>query len=189
MGSRIADLDSPEFAALFTGFRHTAYRLEILQSYDVGYEDQSFRAFLAGDPLVADPARDEWTGMVRAAAADGKVFQRVHLVTEPLSDYVRYELAWWYAPNTEAGDDVRILPADRVPSKELAALIGLGDYWLFDSSDLWVMHYDTDSRFQYAEQVSDHEMIVTRAYWRDAALHYAIPYTDYMRRAELLAAS
>ena len=32
-------------------------------------------------------------------------------------------------------------------------------------------------------------MIVTAAYWRDTALHHAIPYRDYMRRAELLAAS
>jgi hypothetical protein len=32
-------------------------------------------------------------------------------------------------------------------------------------------------------------MIVTAARRRDAALHQAIPYRDYMRRAELLAAS
>ena len=32
-------------------------------------------------------------------------------------------------------------------------------------------------------------VIVRHAYWRDAALHQAIPYRDYMRRAELLAAS
>ncbi len=110
MGRRITDLDSAEFAALFTSFRHTAYRLETLQQYGVGYEDQSFRTFLAGEPPVTDPARDEWTSMIRAAVTDGKTFQRIHLVTEPLSDYLRYELEWWYRPNTEAGDDVRILP-------------------------------------------------------------------------------
>ncbi len=32
-------------------------------------------------------------------------------------------------------------------------------------------------------------MIVTAARRRDAALHQAIPYRDYVRRAELLAAS
>ena len=32
-------------------------------------------------------------------------------------------------------------------------------------------------------------MTVRHDYWRDAALHEAIPYPDYMRRAELLAAS
>ena len=46
--------------------------------------------------------------------------QRVHVVTEPLSDYIRFELTG-YAPNVEAGEDVRVIsvregepwPADR----------------------------------------------------------------------------
>jgi hypothetical protein len=189
MGRRITDLDSPEFAALFTGFRYTAYRLETFQHYGVGYEDASFREWQAGWPVLHDPARDAWTGMVRAAADAGKVFQRVHLVTEPLSDYMRYELEWWYGPNAEAGDDVRILPAGTALPKDVAALSVLGDYWLFDSSSLWVMRYEPDGAFQHAEQLSDPGMIVTHAYWRDAALHCAIPLADYMRRAGLLAAS
>jgi hypothetical protein len=186
---RITDLNSPEFAALFTSFRHTAYRLEALQHYGVGYEDESFRAFAAGEALEADPARDDWTSVVRCAAGDGKIFQRVHLVTEPLSDYLRYEFAWWYGPNTEAGDDVRILPAYLVPAGELGTLGTLADYWLFDSSDLWIMQYGEDGAFVEALQVTDPGTVVTRAYWRDAALHYAIPYAEYVRRAELLAAS
>jgi hypothetical protein len=189
MGRRITDLDSPEFAALFTTFRHTAYRLETLQHYGVGYEDESFRAFAAGEPLRTDPARDAWTGMVRAAVSEGKVFQRVHLVNEPLSEYLRYEMEWWYGPNAEAGDDVRILPADRVPPGVLPALVSCDDYWLFDSSELWVMHYGADGSFEYMRQVTDPGVIVSHAYWRDAALHYAIPFADYMRRAGLLAAS
>ena len=38
MGRRITDVTSPEFDALFTSFKHTAYRLETLQQYDVSYE-------------------------------------------------------------------------------------------------------------------------------------------------------
>jgi hypothetical protein len=33
MGRRITDVTSAEFDALFTGFEHTAYRLETLQAY------------------------------------------------------------------------------------------------------------------------------------------------------------
>ena len=63
------------------------------------------------------------------------------------------------------------------------------DYWLFDSSDLWVMEYADDGTFRWIEHVDDPGMIVRHAYWRDAALHQAIPYREYMKRAELLAAS
>jgi hypothetical protein len=128
--------------------------------------------------------------MLQGAAAAGKIMQRVHLVNdEPLSDYLRYELGWSYPPNVEAGEDIRILPASRVPQGALPALCTLDDYWLFDSSDLWVMTYDADGGFEHMRQVTDPGVIVSHAYWRDAALHYAIPYADYMRRRELLAAS
>jgi hypothetical protein len=51
------------------------------------------------------------------------------------------------------------------------------------------MEYADDGTFRWIERVEDPRMIVRHAYWRDAALHQAIPYRDYMRRAELLAAS
>jgi hypothetical protein len=186
MDHRITDLDSAEFAYLFTGFEHTAYRLERLQQYGVGYEDKSFRAFLAGEPLAADQARDEWTAMVRCAVTAGKTLQRVHVVTEPLTDYMRYELEWWYGPNVEAGEDIRILP---VPPPGGVLLLPDHDYWLFDSRHLWVMAYAADGQFLYAECVDDPAQVVTHAYWRDAMLHNAIPYVDYMRRMNLPTAS
>ena len=32
--------------------------------------------------------------MVRAGVAAGKVLQRVHVVSEPLTDYLRFEIGW-----------------------------------------------------------------------------------------------
>jgi hypothetical protein len=56
MGSRITDLDSPDPAALFTGFEHTAYGLERLLWYGVDHQDASFRAWRAGTPHAARPS-------------------------------------------------------------------------------------------------------------------------------------
>ena len=191
VGRCITDVDSPEFHALFRNFKHTAYRLETLQVYDVSYEIEPYRAFLAGRPRPRDESKNAWTAMLRDSAAEGKIAQRVHLVREPLTDYLRYELEWSYPPNVEAGEDIRILPAKSVPPGDLSPLVlnMVRDYWLFDSRDLWVMGYDHRGRFLNIEQVDDPTTILTRALWRDAALHYAIPYADYMRRRELLAAS
>lgn len=189
MGRRITDVTSPEFDALFASFKHTAYRLETLQQYDVSYEIGSYRAFLAGQPMPRDAAKNAWVDMLSEATMAGKTVQRVHLVNEPLTDYLRYEMEWSYAPNADFGEDIRILPSSAAPSHDLARLGILSDYWLFDSSDLWVMEYDHDGAFVHIEQLGDPGWIVECAYWRDAALHYAIPYHDYMRRRELLAAS
>src|SRR5690242_17822348 len=91
MGTRITDLEDPRFDALFTQFRHTAYRLESLQVYDVGYEIGPFRAFLAGQSRPRDESKNAWTEMLRNSRRDGKIVQRVHLVGETLTDYLRYE--------------------------------------------------------------------------------------------------
>ena len=189
VGRRITDLDSPEFDALFTGFKHTAYRLETLQVYDVGYEIEPYRAFLAGEEKPEDASKNAWTAMLGRAADDGKIVQRVRLVNEPLTDYLRYELEWSYPPNVKAEEDIRILPVDRIPAADILALATLGDYWLFDSCDLWLMEYNEDGRFLYALQVSEPGTIVVHANLRDAALHYAMPYRKFMRSRELLAAS
>ena len=191
MGRRITDVTSAEFDALFTSFEHTAYRLETLQAYDVSYETEPYHAFISGHPRPRDPSKNQWVSMISDAVGAGKVFQRVHVVTEPLTDYLRYELGWSYPPNVEAGEGSASLSrsrgvADVGPRRDPAAL---QDYWLFDSSDLWVMEYADDGRFLYIEQVTEPAAIVTAARRRDAALHYAIPYRDYMRRAEMLAAS
>jgi hypothetical protein len=182
MGKRITDVASAEFSRLFTGFEHTAYRLETLQQYDVSYEEEPFAAFLAGHPQPPDSSKDEWAGMIMDATEAGKVFQRVHVVSEPLTDYLRYEIERSYAPNVAAGEDIRILPVQAGRGPRLPD----HDYWLFDSRDLWVMEYDGDGRFLFAEQVSDRAVIVYHNYWRDAALHHAIPYADYLNRMDLL---
>lgn len=188
MSKRITSLDDPDFGALFTGFKHTAYRLEKLQVYDVSYEEEPYRAFLEGRPEPSYPAKREWVAMIQDAAAAGKVMQRVHIVTEPLTDYLRYEMQS-YASNADAGEDIRILPADEIPVDDVVRFASLPDYWLFDSSDLWVMQYDHYGKFLWAQQVTEPATIVRAMLWRDAALHYSVPYADYMRRRELLRAS
>jgi hypothetical protein len=179
MSKRIESLDDPEFGRLFTRFEHTAYRLETLQVYDVGYEDESFRHFLAGRADPPDQAKNEWTAMIRDAVRAGKVMQRVHVVVEPLTDYLQYEIGWSYGPNVEAGEDIRIMSAQKWDDADRPA----EDYWLFDSSDLWIMKYDAEGRFLFTEKVTNPAEIVRHCYWRDAALHRATCFRDYVGRA------
>jgi len=53
--------------------------------------------------------------------------------------------------------DIRILvvKAGSWPMSARGEILpGLKDYWLFDSSDLWVMEYADDGAFLYIEQVT-----------------------------------
>jgi hypothetical protein len=173
----VPNLASASFDECFTAFRYTAYRLETLQAYDVPQEEEPLAAFLAGGPVSFGPSKDGWTATIAEAVAAGKSFRRVHVVTEPLSDYLRYEMES-YRPNVEAGEDVRILPVRSGEWPDLPRR----DYWLFDSAVLWRMEYDQDGHFLGAEPVTDAGEVVMGNYWRDAALHAAVPYAEYIRR-------
>lgn len=177
--SRRISAFSEEFDRLFSDFQHTAFRLEVLQRYTVPYEKEPLRRFLANEPPPDDPDKERWLAFIREAVGAGKRMQRVHVVVEPLSAYLRYELAWEYSSNVGAGEEVRIIPIrpgawpDQMPRY---------DYWLFDARTLCLMDYDNEGRLLGADLVDDPTEIVRHARWRDAALHHGIPYRVYIRR-------
>ncbi|MGH3870475.1 MAG: DUF6879 family protein [Pseudonocardiaceae bacterium] len=177
-----AELISPgseEFEALFHGFAYSMFRLETLQEYRGQRDLDLLSEFLAGKPRPPDPAKTEWTSMIMSNVRAGKAVQRVHIVREPLTDYLRFELTWGYEPNAAAGEDVRLLPiAEHDP---WPADLAQHDYWLFDSAELYDLHYDSDQVWQGAEHVTDPQKIVDACRWRDAALHYGTPWSGYVR--------
>lgn len=176
MTRSFTSLDDPEFNQLFRDFRYTAYRLETLQRYDVSYEQDEFARFLLGESRVEFPGITAWCDTVRAAVSAGKRMHRVHVVAEPLSDYVRFECGWAYEHTVDAGEDVRLIV---VSGDGWPASLPHYDYWLFDSSQLVAMYYDEEGRFVSGELISEPEKIVQANLWRDAAVSASIPYRTY----------
>lgn len=176
MGRTFRALDDLEFNRLFQNFRHTAYRLETLQKYDVSYEQDEFNRFLRGGARGSFPGIAEWVeDTVVKAVGLGKKVGRVHVVEEPLSDYVRFECAWAYAHTVPAGEDVRIIPVRNGDWPDLPHQ----DYWLFDSSLLVVMSYSDDGTFVAGDIVDDPERIVAANFWRDLAIGISVPYREF----------
>jgi Family of unknown function (DUF6879) len=166
-----------DFWAPFENFSYSVFRLETLQSYAGSGEDQELAAFAAGMPRPPAPSKSRWTGMLTANHHAGKIQQRVHVIAEPLTDYMRYELTWAYEPNADAGEDIRIIPvAEGQWPFDLPRL----DFWLFDSSVLYAMVYEPDGTWLGAEPVSDPERVVQACHWRDAALYHSTPWREYI---------
>lgn len=186
MGRVFHSLDDAEFNQLFHSFRYTCYRLEALQQYGVSYESDEYTRFLAGEARGTFPGIAAWIdGTVSEAVQAGKRLYRVHVVEEPLSDYVRFECAWSYEHTVAAGEEVRILPVAR---GTWPAGLPHYDYWLFDSSILVAMHYAPDGTFTSAELIDDPAQVVQANYWRDIAVFKAVPYRSFAERydAQLL---
>lgn len=170
------ELTRAEFGDLLTGFRYSAYRLEVLPEYQVASENDSLAAWAAGQWPMVGPDKQEWQEIVASATAAGKIMQRVHLVTEPLTPYLEWEIGWGYLHSRAAGEDIRILSVTEgdTAREELTA-----DYWLFDSETLVWMEYDRGGRLSGIVADTDPAAVVRACNQRDAALHAATPYSQY----------
>lgn len=131
------------------------------------------RQFIASEPVDLGWFQN-WLSMIRAAAAEGRRFARVRVVTMPLTDYSRFGVFCSEHTNA-AGEDIRYLPRDKAE----AAGLPNHDYWLFDSSRLVRMHFDNDENFLGGEVIGDPAEIVRHNYWRDAAWHHAVRRDDF----------
>ena len=168
-----------QLVAAFHTFHYSVFRLETLQVYAGSGEDEGIAAFHRGDPQPPpDPAEDEWAALLRANRDAGRTQQRVHVVTEPVTDYLAYELTWEYGPHTTAGEDIRIITVtDRWPDD-----VPRSDFTLFDSRLLFRLDYAPDGTWLGAQPVTDDASVVAACFARDAALHQAMPWAGYMTR-------
>ena len=93
------------FAELLAATQASVIRFEMRDSYDEA--EQGFAEWKAtGDTGAYDWG--EHLDVIRAAAARGVTIRRVRVVSEPLSDYLRWEHACTVV-NIEAGEDIRWL--------------------------------------------------------------------------------
>jgi hypothetical protein len=168
---RVVPPGSVDWPGLFGRFEHTCFRLETRQQYAEPGEEGPLRSFLAGQEPASYPGKEAWLAVVRAGVAAGKVLQRVHVVSEPLTDYLRFEIGWSYQLSAEAGEDIRISRA--------AAALPADDYWLFDSRALARLQYDDDGALTGVELTADPAAVVQAGYWRDVALHLAVPLRNW----------
>ena len=170
------DLDSPEWLALFESIKRSWFRLETLQMYAVDYERDEFEQFLRTGQLEREPG--DWQRMLHRLSATGRNLQRVHIVEEPLTDYLRYEFAA-YQQNAASGEEIRLLPV--TPPDWPGGLPKGQDFWLFDDTDIWDMQYDEKGRFLRATHSDDPDHLEECRRWRDLALGTSIDLTDYLR--------
>jgi hypothetical protein len=161
----------------FDSYTSEAFRLETLPSYGVADEDGELRAFLTTGQLVI-PDDDPWLMRVRHFRSTGRWIGRVHVVRQPLTDYLRYEFAV-YAHTVRAGEDVRILDLTGREDPDLPAQ----DFWLFDDSRVVRMDYDADGHQmgrELLEEIDPAEYVA----WKRRALELAVPFLNY--RAKLI---
>lgn len=171
----MARLTPEEFGALFDQFEQSAFRLELLDRYTVEEEDEPLRRYRAGQPQ--DPSwREPWAQFVRDAVRHGKRVSRVHVVDEPLSEYLEFEFTCGYPANVAAGEAVRVFMLSEYPLLTFPRR----DFWLFDDVVAAVMDYDDNGSFLGADATSAPVELARYQHVRDYLVNESVPLGDYL---------
>jgi hypothetical protein len=166
----------PDLAWWLQNFKESAFRLETLPTYQVSQEADWFAEWQhSGRVPELTPDNDSWCKLVREARSAGRMMQRVRLVSTPLCDYERFELAM-FRDSVAAGEEIRVCHRE---SWGMVEAIGIpGDFWLFDNRVAVMLNYDAEGRFQGTEDgVSS-----ACAHQRDLALSRSIPLEEYLAK-------
>jgi hypothetical protein len=169
-------ITSAERDELFRTLQHDAFHLELRDSYGNPLEDEplvKWRAGVLDDRHYLQP----WLAMVRTVTGSGKAIRRLRVITEPVTEYVRFE--WEITPdNLAAGEDIRWLPRHLVPA-EIEFPCGGLDWWLFDDQIAAFGYFHEDGRVKGSEIVTDPEIVGQCVRVRDRLWPLAVRHSDY----------
>lgn len=148
-------------------WRRSAFRWECQGTYREPREQEPLRRFLAGDPDLT--WFDGWLARVRDWVAAGKHIGRVRTLTDPLTDYLRFEL-FITGPAVEAGEDIRFITQDQAAELDMPT----HDFWLFDDDRVCVLEIG-DQGMSAVELITDPGKVGAYREWRWRAVEAAVP--------------
>ncbi|HET9253631.1 MAG TPA: hypothetical protein VFO16_00325 [Pseudonocardiaceae bacterium] len=153
-----------------------AFHLELRDTYAAATGDNPFAKWLRGEPddfMWFQP----WQARIRNATQVGKVVRRVRIISEPITDYIRWEHSNT-TRNLEVGEDIRWLPRHLVP-RDVVFPVGGNDWWLFDGRLVAVGHFNDDGIVRGHEIIDDRAVVAECVRVRDQLWAIAIPHIGY----------
>jgi len=169
-------LTGEDFNQLFRDFQRSAFHLETQDEYGVADEQEPFRKWLNGEPDDYEWLR-EWHELIKAATSAGKSVSRARIITEPVTDYIRFEHAMSRF-NIEAGEQIFWVPRQRTGHITFPE----HDFWLLDDELLAFNVFSADGETFGAKLVREQSTLDLCRRARDQVLAVGIPHRDYVLR-------
>jgi len=171
-------VEVPTFGELIAATKASAVHLEMRDWYAAQAESQAFARWQADrQPRTTDAdraSRREWLDLVRTAIARGVVIRRARIVSEPVSEYIRFE--WAGTPlNIEAGEQVSWLPRRRASDLCLPG----NDFWAFDERLVRFHHFSGEGGIVEDELVADPAVVKLCLAAFESVWERAIPHAEY----------
>ncbi|NUT29847.1 MAG: hypothetical protein HOV84_28730 [Streptomyces sp.] len=167
----------PSFEELMEAAQSSAVHLEMRDQYGVADEADDFDTWLRTGQRDVDAASEYWSpwvDLISRAVTRGVVVRRARIVSEPVSDYIRYEYAGTQV-NIDAGERVRWLPRRQASD---IALPG-NDFWLLDERLIRWNHFTGDGASGGGEITEDRASAKLCAEAFEAVWARATPHENY----------
>ncbi|MFI6155090.1 DUF6879 family protein [Kitasatospora sp. NPDC051170] len=164
----------PSFADLLEQCWRSAVHLELRDAYA---PTERFEAWRRGERIDWADRQSWWhpyDQLITDTVARGVAVRRARIVSEPVSEYIRWEHYVTHA-NVTAGEDVRWLPRRRATGIPLPG----NDFWLFDGALLRVHHFSGDGAVMEDEITADPQTVKLCATAFEAVWEHAIPHHLY----------
>ena len=161
----------------FATFRREAVHLEMRDVYATDIERDRFKTWLRGEPLDPEAEADwwrPWLELMKRNNQAGKTLRRLRIVSEPVTDYIRFE--WLDAAQlVRAGEDVRWLPRRNAS----ALLLPGNDFWMFDRETVAFTHFSGDGHVLDREMTTDLDIVEACSAAFEKAWKIAVPHNEY----------
>ncbi|MCM2420077.1 DUF6879 family protein [Streptomyces sp. RKAG293] len=164
----------PPFADLLAACGRSAVHLEMRDVYG---DNERFAAWRAGHRTDWEDRATWWQPFhttISDAVARGVEIRRARIVSEPVSEYIRWE-HYATTANVAAGEQVRWLP--RRKTRDL--LLPGNDFWAFDGKLLRVHHFSGDGAVVEDELVDDPSVVDLSASAFEEIWKRAVPHAEF----------
>jgi hypothetical protein len=159
---------------LFKSAVRSAIHLEMRDGYEP--DDADWLDWRNGRRF--DPAQhwNEWFTMMSETTARGVEVRRARIVSEPVTEYVRYEYDVTEPFNIASGEEVRWLPRSRA----VGMLVPAVDFWIFDRAVVVVNHFDGYGGNLRHEQLDDAALAARYSLAFEDIWDRATPHAEYV---------
>jgi hypothetical protein len=167
------ELRGEDFNQLFRDFTQSAFHLEMQDVYTIAEEVEPLRRWRVGEPDDYEWVR-EWHELIKAATAVGKSVVRARVITEPVTEYVRFEHAMARF-NIAAGEQLFWVPRSRTSGIDFPQ----HDFWLFDDNTVAFNVFSADGSEFGSRLATDPATVEQCLHVRDQVLAAGVRHEDF----------
>jgi hypothetical protein len=169
------------FSDLWSEAKVEIFRLELLNIYSIDYEIGAFNKYKQGKPVDVFKevsGFNEWLSKAEQTVKRGVSIVDIQVLDLPMSDYIKFGIKYGSLFAEQKGE--KFLFIER---KNVSDLIkGFSDYWMFDSSTVMLMNYDSEGHLlSRSNPIKRYSEVSRYLELKDKLLHIGIPMQKFLR--------